>query len=277
MDSPYLMRDKSIISFSGGRTSGYMLNNILQAHDGVLPDFVKVIFANTGKESPKTLDFVQECSERWNVQIVWVEFDPSIEEGFQIVNHNSACRAGEPYEALIDKKKFLPNPTMRFCTTELKIRPMKKYITSVLGWEHWDNVIGLRYDEPRRVHKKLNSTTKERWEIVMPLHHAKVTKWTVRDFWKAQPFDLRLVNINGKTPEGNCDMCFLKGARAIQTLIKNDPESAAWWIKQESKQFSGPASGNRFRNDRPSYAEMAVLQELNFGGSDELEECFCHD
>ena len=28
---------------------------------------------NTGKEMPQTLDFVQECGERWGLAIVWLE------------------------------------------------------------------------------------------------------------------------------------------------------------------------------------------------------------
>ena len=37
------------ISFSGGRTSAYMLYKILEANNG-LPDNAKVIFTNTGRE-----------------------------------------------------------------------------------------------------------------------------------------------------------------------------------------------------------------------------------
>ena len=37
------------ISFSGGRTSGFMLYKILEANNG-LPDRAKVIFTNTGRE-----------------------------------------------------------------------------------------------------------------------------------------------------------------------------------------------------------------------------------
>ena len=45
------------ISFSGGRTSGFMLHQILEANNG-LPDCSKVIFSNTGREMPQTLDYV---------------------------------------------------------------------------------------------------------------------------------------------------------------------------------------------------------------------------
>ena len=45
----------AVISFSGGRSSAYMLYKILEAHDFKLPEYIKVIFANTGKEMPQTL------------------------------------------------------------------------------------------------------------------------------------------------------------------------------------------------------------------------------
>ena len=66
----------TIISFSGGRTSAYMLRMLLDEHDGTLPDDWITIFTNTGKEKPETLDFVNQCSIRWNVPIVWLEYVP---------------------------------------------------------------------------------------------------------------------------------------------------------------------------------------------------------
>ena len=65
MQSVYKIQGPAIISFSGGRTSGYMLYHILEAYDGKLPDDVVVAFANTGKERSETLDFVNDCSGYW--------------------------------------------------------------------------------------------------------------------------------------------------------------------------------------------------------------------
>lgn len=93
------------ISFSGGRTSAYMLHQILEANGG-LPDRAKVVFSNTGREMPETLDFVREVSGRWDVPIVWVELERGAEAGgrFRVVSHNSAARNGEPFEDMIRKK-----------------------------------------------------------------------------------------------------------------------------------------------------------------------------
>ena len=46
------------------------------------------------------------------------------------------------------------------------------------------------------------------------------------DFWQSQPFDLRLLSVNGRTLEGNCDLCFLKPQRQRLALIKARPKSA---------------------------------------------------
>ena len=72
--NPYYIGEPCGISFSGGRSSGYMLYKILEAQGGLLPD-QRVIFANTGKEMPETLDFVHQCSQEWGVDITWIEYD----------------------------------------------------------------------------------------------------------------------------------------------------------------------------------------------------------
>ena len=118
------------ISFSGGRTSGYMLRQILDFYGGTLPKDVRVVFSNTGKEMNATLDFVRDCEINWNVKIDWVEWHES--KKFVMVNHNSASRNGEPYDKLITKRKFLPNPVTRYCTSELKIKVMKEWKSAIL-------------------------------------------------------------------------------------------------------------------------------------------------
>lgn len=217
------------IAFSGGRTSAYMLRRILDANGG-LPDRAVVTFQNTGREMPETLDFVQECGERWGVHIVWLEYraDPPF---YDIVSHNSASRDGEPFAALIDKRRYLPNQQARFCTIELKIRTAKRYLRS-LGWEHWTNAIGFRADEPHRLNKP---PPRDRWTVWAPLAEAGISRADVSAFWAEQPFDLRLPNVNGNCWLGNCDGCFLKSETSIATLARDFPDRAAWWEAMEAR------------------------------------------
>lgn len=276
MSNPYLIEGPALISFSGGRTSGFLLKHILDAYGGQIPALVKVCFANTGNEHLATLDFVAECSERWNVLITWLEYAPSSEKKFRVVTHTTASRDGEPFEALLKERQYLPNPVSRFCTTMLKIRVMKNYAMS-LGWEHWTNAIGLRADEPHRVARIKDQ--RERWDTDAPLYHAGVTKRDVMAFWQAQEFDLRLPNVNGKTPMGNCVACFLKPMATISAIARDDPSALDWWIRMEAEARSNKPSGARFRKDRASYADIrqAALDqaEMDFGERDELTECYC--
>ena len=107
--NPYLITEPTCISFSGGRTSAYMLYKVLEAHGGKLPDEAVVCFANTGKEEESTLQFVHDCETNWNVPIVWLEYQAENPK-FKVVDFKTASREGEPFEALIKKRSYLPNP-----------------------------------------------------------------------------------------------------------------------------------------------------------------------
>lgn len=288
--SPYKLSGTTVVSFSGGCTSAYMLRKVLDNNED-LSDLV-VTFANTGKEHPATLEFVQECAERWAVPIVWLEFRDD-EPGFAVVDYASASRQGEPFEALIRKRKYLPNPVTRFCTIDLKIRIIHKYLRSLgLSTEEMpvDMMTGIRADEPRRVvkirHRK--STSESKWAtMVMPLADAGVGVQDVTDFWAGQPFDLMLPTINGRTLEGNCDLCFLKGAKQVYSIIAGDRDEPIrkgdWWARMESSVVSGgkfTGDGARFRSDRPSYQQMLDYSDTQFdmfADHDEAIACFCGD
>ena len=273
--NPYEIIEPTCISFSGGRTSGYMLYKVLECGGGQLPSDAIVCFANTGKEDEATLKFVQACSDNWNVEIHWVEYRDA-EPAFVRVDFETASRNGEPFEALIRKRQYLPNPVTRFCTSELKIRTIHKYLKS-LGWEHNETMdwVGMRADEQRRAAKIADKSR-------IPLVTAGVTKETVGDFWRNQSFDLELPNMNGVTMHGNCDLCFLKGGAQVLSLIAEKPERGIWWAKMEALALAlaSKPSGAVFRSDRPSYSSMikfAAEQKDMFDPNEESIACFCGD
>lgn len=253
------------VSFSGGRTSGLLLRRILDAYDGKLPAGGHVLFANTGKEHPSTLAFVNEIESRW-CPVTWVEYrtdDPK----FAIVTSQTASRNGEPFSALITKRNYLPNPIARFCTSDLKVKPMNAYMRS-LGHDEFTTVIGLRADEQRRV-SRLRADTER--DIAMPLADAGITAEDVLAYWRSSPFDLRLPN--NDPAFGNCDLCFLKGRTRLDRVISADPTAADWWARQESR------INGCFRKDRPTYEQMRVqvtIQgELFCGTDDTTIPCDC--
>lgn len=281
MNDPFKIDSPTCISFSGGRTSAYMLWRVLQSNGGLPPE-AKVCFANTGKEEEATLRFVRDCSVNWGVPITWVEYQNAEEtkDRFKVVTFETAARDGEPFEAIIRQRNYLPNPVARFCTVELKVRAIHRYLKSV-GWKEWDSMLGIRADEPRRLAKIGNQDYGKHEEKIAPLGGIGVTKETVGKFWRSQPFDLELPNNNGVTMHGNCDLCYLKGAWQILSLIKQKPERAVWWAKMETLSLSlaSQPSGAKFRTDRPSYAQMAKYaeQQMDMFSEEEGIACFCGD
>lgn len=259
--NPFKINELTCISFSGGRTSGYMLWKYIKENNG-LPNDAVVCFANTGKEQEETLQFVKDCQDTWGVKIVWLEFDDSATK-FTVVNFDTASRNGEPFEKLIKKKKYLPNPVARFCTGELKILTIERYF-KFMGMPDFVTAVGIRADESRRAAKMKDKLT--------PLIAANVTQETIQSFWKLQPFDLGLKFNNGITPLGNCDLCFLKGGSQVVSLIADKPSRAIWWAKMEAD------IGGTWRSDRPNYATMAKFSaDQSDMFSDETISCFCGD
>jgi hypothetical protein len=246
--NPYRIDGPALISFSGGRTSAFMLYQILEAYDGRLPDDVHVCFANTGKEREETLRFVHECSARWGVLVRWIEWRDRrrrtpVEARFEEVGFNSASRKGEPFKSLVQSKKRVPNAVERWCTEHLKVQVCSDFMEAQ-GYSRWTNVVGLRSDEMRRVAKKViqNEEAKLRWVTLMPLVKARVVKRDVRKFWFGkdgidvstpahllpQGFDLGL-----EEHEGNCTMCFEKGWAIAVHEARRDPANAEDWALME--------------------------------------------
>ena len=258
--NPYFINEPAAISFSGGRTSAYMLYKILEAHDGKLPDDVVVTFANTGKEMPQTLDFVQACSDNWGVNVVWLEARVRAgDEGENmyvyetvVVDHKTASRNGEPFEQLISARSFLPNAIARFCTGELKVKRIADYLESAGIGRGSLNVVGIRYDEPRRAIKMHNKAV-DGHPCYCPLYVDRQTKEDVYQFWQSSNFDLLLPNNGGVSDWGNCDLCFLKGYKLRLSLIRDRPDLADWWIGQEAK------VGGKFRGDQVSYDRLKTI------------------
>jgi 3'-phosphoadenosine 5'-phosphosulfate sulfotransferase (PAPS reductase)/FAD synthetase len=219
-----------------------------------------VTFQNTGKEMPQTLEFINQCDKRWNLNIVWLEYRKPAT--FQVVTYETASRQGEPFNQLLEQRpSAIPNQQFRFCTTELKIQTLRRYLKSI-GIKQYTSFNGIRYDEPRRW-AKINATD---LDIELPLVKWKTTKPDVLNWWKEQPFDL-MVN----EPYGNCDGCFLKGKGKLSIIAKEKPELFDWWIKHETE------SGNTFKKEI-SYQQIKdkAQSQLGLWDDDPSFECFCN-
>jgi hypothetical protein len=220
------MKEKLRISFSGGRTSAYMTKWMIEN----LKDKYEMIicFANTGKEREETLEFVDKCDKKFGFNVVWIE---SIKDNnyietpsFKIVDFKTASRNGEPFEWLISNGGIV-NQNRPKCTNILKTIPLDKYTKSI-GWKKYYTALGIRTDEPKRLNRE--KAKKER--LIYFADVLNVTKSDVNLFWSKQSFDLNL-----KSYEGNCDLCFKKGLRKLMTILKENPQFGKWWKDMEIK------------------------------------------
>ena len=285
---PYKLPDDdvlNVINFSGGRSSGFMLYKFLYRHEGRLPDNTLVCFANTGAEREETLAFVAECEKRWGISVVWLEYrflpdaaggPKDLRHRHEVVSFETASRNKEPFEAMIRAKSMLPNVAQRFCTSQLKVNPVEWYIRREMGYEgKFRNILGIRYDEPKRWGKALM----EECQAQYPMVHDGVRVADVLQFWKKQMFDL---GIHGD--KGNCDLCFLKGEGKLTRLIAEEPMTASWWIQMEenvtqlSTRKAKEASCAQF-SKRFSYKDLLTRALKGERPKDDGPsiDCFCGD
>ena len=231
-----------LVTFSGGRTSAFMARLLLE-----LPKYKNIqkliVFANTGRENEATLNFVNECDKRWNLNLVWLEADVNEEKGkgttYKIVDFETASRNGEPFEAVI-KKYGLPSKLYRHCTRELKENPIHKYAKDILGSVYL-TAIGIRADEKHRLGRKPN--------YIYPLAELGFTEQIIRNWWDAQDFDLDL-----KDYQGNCDLCFLKSKRKKLTILNENPKVADWWATMEQ------AFGSEYQSKFDMINNLSILE-----------------
>lgn len=219
-------KQKILISFSGGETSGYMINWLLKHK----PNYdYKFVFANTGEENEETLLFVKQVTEFFKIDVAWVEYE---ELSFKVVNYDTAYRSNDPQEI---KNKWPNHPFRKYiskfgipnrqnfaCTRELKQRTINRYMRSQ-GWKasHYDTAIGIRADEIDRV-----------GEHYYPLVIPHITKPLVNAFWDKMPFRLQL-----KGYQGNCRTCWKKSLRKLVTLAREDATQFDFF-KQMEEEFS---------------------------------------
>lgn len=203
-------------SVSGGATS-MMMARFLQLTEGVKGTELKFVFANTGEEHPRTLEFLNECDKAWDLGVIWLESVTHLGEErastHKVVTFETAARAGEPFERMIEKYG-VPNKSYPHCNRELKLNPMKSFIRSI-GWEDVPVAVGIRADEPKRLRKAAGSEG-----TVYPFAHWwPQDKQDVLSWWEEQPFNLGI-----QEREGNCKWCWKKTLTKHAANIATNPE-----------------------------------------------------
>lgn len=221
------LKQRISISFSGGKTSAYMVKLLLEIY-GESHDIV-VTFANTGREHPETLEFIDRCDKEFGFNTVWLEavVHHGVRKGctHRVVDFATADRDGKVFEEVI-KKYGIPNKTWQPCNREMKLNTMRSYLRSI-GWDSgsYSTAVGIRADEIDRM-----SLPAMLSGVFYPCADNGITKGIIREWWKQQPFNLNI-------PEhwGNCVTCFKKSDRKLLTIARELPEEFDFNDRMEQK------------------------------------------
>jgi 3'-phosphoadenosine 5'-phosphosulfate sulfotransferase (PAPS reductase)/FAD synthetase len=201
---------KRVINFSGGKTSALMTILLKPTENDI------VLFTDTGREHPLTYKFIDDFEKHEDIKVTRISYKGKFDGFLQSRDY-----------------KRIPNRMIRTCTDELKVKTSKRFLRKK-GIFTYQNYIGFRFDEPKRVIKFKENF--KRVKTLFPLYDQKITKEMVNQFWLNKSYNLDIPSILG-----NCDLCFLKGKNNIIKILQLYPELAEKWIKdeEESKRHFG--------------------------------------
>ena len=255
MTTQNMSKPRIVNSFSGGETSSVMTKLVNEQYSHT-HDILN-IFANTGSEHEKTLEYVDKCDKEFGWNLVWVEAVVNPEKGkgirHKVVNFETAARNGEPLEADF-AKHGLPSQGWLHCTRDTKELPIKDYVKSAIGWK-WGSywiAIGIRADEMDRM-----SQNKEKLRFMYPLAEAGWTKEDVKAECRSWGFQLGLKGEH----YGNCVWCWKKSLRKHLTLAKEDP-SVFDFPKRMEDLYSHIVSENDSNDERRMFRNYMTTVDI---------------
>jgi hypothetical protein len=213
---------KHIVSFSGGRTSAYLVHLMEQKRKNEGWD-VEYVFMDTGAEHPKTYEFIKKCVDYFGIELTVLKTVINQEMGigptFKVCTLDSI---GWDLSVFKEMTKKYGNPYIpggNFCTDKLKTVTFNKYIKSKGlrdgGFKTW---LGIRYDEPRRIKEKKN--------IKYLAEISTMEKMDIVGWWDQQDFDLDI-----DEHLGNCVFCIHKAPTKIALAQRDEPDLAVEWNK----------------------------------------------
>lgn len=221
-----------VVSFSGGRTSAYLVYLMEQRR---IKEGLKVhyIFMDTGAEHPLTYTFLKQVVEHFNIELTVIrcKVNPKMGVGvtYEVIPVENAKCDLKPWKDFI-KKYGEPTINAPRCTSRMKTEPHDKYCDERWGKNNYITWLGIRADEPRRLkHFDLNQDLFSQEQEFRPIRYlaelSNFGKQDILDWWATQPFDLQI-------PEhlGNCVFCIKKAQPKLILAVQDEPELADEFI-----------------------------------------------
>jgi hypothetical protein len=207
----------NIVSFSGGRTSAYMVHLIERMRKEGTIDNVHYVFLDTGAEHPKTYEFIRNCVKHFGIDLTCLRALVNPEKGigvtYKIVGLDDCKPDLQPWKDFT-AKYGTPYVSGAFCTSRMKTDPFDKWCNNTFGKDNYTTWLGMRIDEPRRIRDRKN--------IRYLAEISLMDKASILGWWSEQPFDLDI-----EEWLGNCVFCLKKGVNKIALAQRSEPEMAA--------------------------------------------------
>ena len=238
---------KTVNSLSGGKTSSYIAANYPADYN--VFSLVRTTDKNCLFPDSKIR---QEVSDRLGVEFIGtLEEDTIIYTMLdleQFIGSKIDWVTGKPFDEIINKngKKYLPNVTQRFCTTEMKLQPLFNWWRSNIN-EVVEMRIGFRANEGSRAKTMLSKTnengnstfkaiigkrkTQNKWADIewqkpsFPLIKDNIYKDTIENFWNDKPVRFAYMN--------NCVGCFHRNEVLLKLMSDKHPNKFQWFIDAE--------------------------------------------
>ena len=202
------MDKQVVVSFSGGRTSAYLVWLTKQ-----LGMNAKYVFMDTGAEHTKTYEFVRNVARYFGVEVTCLRVDVNPElgkgNGYKIVSLDEINQDLYPWRKMMEKYG-VPYYGGAFCTDRMKLVPFKKYCDDTFGKGNYETWLGIRTDEPNRLSQKDG--------IRYLAEISDFEKQDVLDWWSEQDFDLNLDEWLG-----NCVFCMKKSDLKLAAAQRDEP------------------------------------------------------
>lgn len=272
---------KTVTSVSGGQSSAYIAANypsdylvfaLVTTEDKSCqhpdPYLRKLVSDKIGREFIGTLE-----------DDVIIETMLELEQWLQQEIH---WTAGETFDHITTHKGgWLPNKLHRYCTVEMKLRPMHRWWKETIG-EPVKMQIGFRAGEERRATRMLERCNEDgllEFKDVIGKHSNGNNKWATVA-WQKPVFPMiddgihrdKVVEYWNDIPipfaeRNNCVGCFHRNPLLLRKMWDKYPEKMEWFASQERKEKKG-----QWRSDTTydNIKKHRMQHELNF---DDFGEC----
>jgi hypothetical protein len=285
---------KSINSLSGGKTSSYLAYHYPADYN--LFSLVCIDDINSANKDKKLIQQVNDklqkyCSNKPEF-IATAEDDKTIKvilDLEQLIGQEIIWLRGDSFE-IVNKKhgKTVPNMAMRYCTTDMKIKPIAEWVYNNIGKTECGDFqpvfsnIGIRYDEEHRAkignERKLNTKivigkrgSQNKWKNFhwgianYPLVNNKIHHYQIRKFWETKHLIF--------PEDSNCVGCFWKDVQQLRKNWDNNNSKMQWFADQESNSKYNYKSNMTYEQIK----RIGLQQDFFFGTGSGCQAGFCTD